>query len=320
MNEDIENGAKHASDMQITSAYDTEDDSRPSETEVDAPQAPIRILAQILSFIACTLCALIFSFLAKSKAMQTDAYAMIIDASFYWMIRIADAFTNHLYETEKWRQVEEQHIDGGGSTGQKRQLQQQSREQALETTMFQVKLLPSIVTTLTLVVVAIWVILDSVRMILIHEPPETSTPDDQYDPSFRLMIVFSSVNLGLDALNMVVFSRVKHMFGCHTPFRSQTSAASSKACTTHSLILVDLLRTLSALIAGVTAKFSQRVTSEGADATAAILLSLLTLLGMFPVLHELRQRWNEWKVARIVEKNEGSNHSRDTELSAQSSE
>ena len=112
--------------------------------------------------------------MAKSKAMLADTAAMAVDACTY-------AF-NLVSERRKPKATRKQ------------------------------RLLLELVTPLFSVITLLCVNVFSTRgavMTLIH-PPEV-TPTDQPDP--YIMLVFSSLNLGLDILNVTCFARAKKLFG-----------------------------------------------------------------------------------------------------------
>lgn len=69
-------------------------------------------------------------------------------------------------------------------------------------------------------------------------------------------------------------------------------------------VFADTLRSIAVIIAAVLAEVVDGVTPEEADATAAVVVSVLILLSLLPLFHGLKQTFAELRAIRAEESSE----------------
>lgn len=139
------------------------------------------------SFLGFTLVQLAFAFAARSQAMMADCAAMAVDAITYLF--------NFFAERTKHREITEE-------------------EKALDPEVFQsrrklmrlyLELIPPLISVTTLLVVTIVSLKQAVEVLVDNEPLDKP-------PDVILMLVFSGLNLLLDAVNVRCFAKAEDHF------------------------------------------------------------------------------------------------------------
>lgn len=142
-----------------------------------------------VSFLSFALLQLSFAAVAQSQAMMGDAAAMIVDAMTYLFNWIAERRKNHLDSL----------VAGLANPARTRR--------KLELHM---EIIPPLISVVTLVIVIILVLRRSIRILILDQH---RSRDQQGNPNVGLMMIFSILNLFLDALNVFCFAQAKHLTG-----------------------------------------------------------------------------------------------------------
>lgn len=346
------------------------------------------------SFMTFTLCQTVAAFVAGSEAMMGDSAAMFVDALTYLFNLVA--------ERKKNRFDEEQCDD---VVGRDPVIACRIRQRTKRKMTLHLELVPPLVSVTSLMIVMAFVLRKAIRVLILDIHRDKSK---QGDPNVNLMLTFSSVNLGLDFVNVFCFARAKHLMGYDThieetkisyeyvettdkgldgnrihgapqverdrqrsngahengdnvtytiqeqsnglPSRSvdekqtdeqeEKEGANLNMCSAYTVSLVlplcccllssshfffccftkhvfaDTLRSIAVIIAAVVAKVVDEVTPEEADATAAVVVSVLILLSLIPLFQGMIQTSSELRAIRAEE----SSESKFSEESNQTSE
>jgi Co/Zn/Cd efflux system component len=142
-----------------------------------------------VSFLSFALLQMSFAAVAQSQAMMGDAAAMIVDAMTYLFNWIAERRKNHLDSL----------VSGLANPARtKRKLE------------LHMEIVPPLISVVTLVIVIILVLRRSVHILVLDRH---RSRDQQGNPNVGLMMIFSILNLFLDALNVFCFAQAKHLTG-----------------------------------------------------------------------------------------------------------
>jgi Co/Zn/Cd efflux system component len=142
-----------------------------------------------VSFLSFALVQLSFAVVAGSQAMTGDAAAMIVDALTYLFNWVAERRKNHLDSLVAGR-------SNPARTRRKLELQ--------------MEIIPPFVSVVTLVIVIVLVLRKSIHILLLDRHRSRS---QQGNPNVGLMMIFSVLNLFLDALNVYCFAQASHLTG-----------------------------------------------------------------------------------------------------------
>jgi len=148
-----------------------------------------------------TLCQTVAAVIAGSEAMMGDSAAMFVDALTYLFNLIAERRKNHFDET--WH----------GTTEQDPERARRIRQRAKRKMILTMELVPPLVSVTTLIIVTAFVLRKAIRILMLDVHRDVSL---QGDPNLSLMLAFSTVNLGLDFVNVFCFARAKHLMGFDT--------------------------------------------------------------------------------------------------------
>lgn len=291
---------------------------------VNRPSNERLLATAFVTFFSFASLQLVFAFIAASEAMKGDSAAMMVDSMTYLF--------NWLAEHRK------HHFDWDGATGDSAidaVRAQKLRERAYRKVVLQMEVLPPLLSVSTLLAVTGVVTHRAVLVLMRGLVPAASR-----HPNLHLMMGFSLFNLGLDFLNVFCFARAKHLTGYATTATSdeeteeeaccdyhQNDADANGACqrtpphadekeeerpnlnmcSAYTHVLADTLRSFAVIIAALTAVFTPGVTPEQADATAAIVVSVLIALSLLPLfkglinsIHELRGILREERVEALL--------------------
>jgi Co/Zn/Cd efflux system component len=142
-----------------------------------------------VSFMSFALVQLSFAVVAGSQAMVGDAAAMIVDALTYLFNWVAERRKNHLDSLVHG-------LNNPARTRRKMELH--------------MEIIPPLVSVVTLVIVIVLVLKRSVHILLLDRH---RSRDQQGNPNVGLMMIFSVLNLFLDALNVYCFAQANHLTG-----------------------------------------------------------------------------------------------------------
>mmetsp|Transcript_11885 Transcript_11885/g.16635 ORF Transcript_11885/g.16635 Transcript_11885/m.16635 type:complete len:354 (-) Transcript_11885:1329-2390(-) len=190
-----------ASDLEETDkrtlVENEETNSRPSNETL--------LSTAFMSFMGFTICQTIAAVVAGSEAMMGDSAAMFVDALTYLFNWIAERRKNGFDEI--W---EQEHQADDEVNIEKQKLE---RERAKRKMVLKMELIPPLVSVTTLVGVTIMVSKQAIRVIILDVHRDES---EQANPNVNLMLIFSSMNLGLDVLNVFCFAKANHALGYET--------------------------------------------------------------------------------------------------------
>lgn len=130
-----------------------------------------------------------------------DSAAMFVDALTYLFNLVAERKKNHFDET--WQ----------GTTEQDPERARRIRQRAKRKMILTMELIPPLISVTTLIIVTIFVLRKAIRVLILDVHRDVS---QQGDPNVNLMLIFSSINLGLDFLNVFCFAKAKHLMGFET--------------------------------------------------------------------------------------------------------
>lgn len=187
----------------------------------------------------------------------------------------------------------------------------------------QLELVPPLMSVSILVIVTIIVLRNSIQTLILDRNREES---EQTQPNLDVMVAFAAVNLFVDLFNVTCFARAKHLLGYNTSEQSGTeqqygevidddvhsgsntddvqsgtdpeeseedTKVNLNMCSAYTHVFADTIRSLTVIVASVTAQVSKLVTPEEADAAAAVIVSAIILLSLVPLFSGLIRTWRE---------------------------
>lgn len=141
------------------------------------------------SFVGFMTIQAIFAYIAKSEAMMADCEAMMVDAVTYLLNLCAEHY--------KHRPLTEYELS----------LPQQQRLYRRELQRHCLEFIPPTISVITLILVTIYTLQDSITTVLAITGHGPSAMDDTDEVSLPIMFTFSFANLMLDILNVTCFTR-----------------------------------------------------------------------------------------------------------------
>jgi Co/Zn/Cd efflux system component len=146
------------------------------------------------SFFGFTLVQLVFAYAARSQAMMADCAAMAVDAITYLF--------NFFAEKTKHREI----------TEEEKLLDPDVLQSRLKLIRLYLELIPPLISVTTLLVVTIVSLKQAIEVLLENEPVDNP-------PDVILMLIFSGLNLLLDAVNVRCFASAEdHFVGIPSAF------------------------------------------------------------------------------------------------------
>ena len=146
------------------------------------------------------------AFIANSQAMKGDSAAMLVDSFTY--------FFNYMAEKKKATIRNEQRTQ--------QQLGVLSfREMLLlkcanHKKLLLLEIIPPLVSVSTLIIVTIMILHESILVLIEQFDPNFEVdPEDEEIPNLTIMLIFSTMNLILDLVNVFFFGRAHHLYGYH---------------------------------------------------------------------------------------------------------
>lgn len=139
--------------------------------------------------------------IAKSAAMLGDSAAMLIDSLTYLF--------NSWAERSKNISLEE--IDSSSLTDREKELRRMGRTRH----RLWLEILPPLFSVTFLIFLTIYIMLDGIKTLSFDasDDDDGSSKNTEDEPNIGVMFFFSTLNLGLDILNVTCFARARHAFG-----------------------------------------------------------------------------------------------------------
>ena len=164
-----------------------------TETKTDVATASNEYVLNVafFSFLGFLLVQVAFALIAHSQAMLADSAAMMVDAFTYLFNLVAERIKKRPMSID----------DAVPDIVRKRQRRRK---------VLYLEIVPPLISVVTLVVVSVVVLADAVETILkrwANEDHDDDIDDDM--PNAWIMFLFSSINLGLDVLNVTCFAKAK---------------------------------------------------------------------------------------------------------------
>jgi Co/Zn/Cd efflux system component len=195
---------------------DTMSTSRPNE----------RILVTaFVSFLCFAMTQISFAFIAGSVAMLGDSAAMIVDSMTYGFNWLAER-KKRQYDIQQGEEeaaaASASRSNEGYNIAEEEAASAAAAEMALvvrkrdkRKMVLKWETIPPVISVITLIVVTVLVIEKSTQA-LHRDKRDHGSANPQNGPNVNLMLIFSLVNLVLDAVNVMCFARAKHLMGYST--------------------------------------------------------------------------------------------------------
>jgi Co/Zn/Cd efflux system component len=175
----------------------------------DKPSNEELLTLAFVSFLTFTISQTVAGLVADSSALIVDASAMAIDSFTYGFNLIAERMKNRIeahisYKEQPSHNLTEEEFE--------RRLERSKRKLTL-----QLEIVPPIVSILTLVIVTSIILKESIDELQVDVKEEDEDPDHlQSNPNMNVMLVFSSLNLLVDLVNVLFFTQSDNVFGFQT--------------------------------------------------------------------------------------------------------
>ncbi|GBG34834.1 Hypothetical Protein FCC1311_110562 [Hondaea fermentalgiana] len=167
-----------------------------------------------------------------------------------------------------------------------------------ERTRFRLEFYIPLVSVAGLVATSIYIIDQAVEVISAQIP---SGPTDD-----KVMLIFSSVNLGIDALSVFCFVRIKGFLGFETVDRGgggggddektkggKAEQSNTNMCSAYTHVLADTMRSVAVIVAAVVSMSVSGVDGGLADAWAAVVVAAIIFATLIPLLRGIIQKYNQ---------------------------
>jgi len=207
----------------------------------DKPSNEELLSIAFISFLSFTVAQAVASYFARSEAMLGDSIAMGVDAFTYGFNLIAERMKNRadvliqsqmelemhtlqekkqqtsgMMEDEYDHEYDHEHEDAFelNNTSKQDDLDiERKTERAKRKLKLTLELIPPFISVITLVACTAFILHESVAMLVLDSQRDANLQDS---PNVSIMFVFSSLNLIVDAVNIVFFSKADHAFGYDT--------------------------------------------------------------------------------------------------------
>jgi len=264
---------------------------------------------------------LIASIVAGSESMLGDSIAMMVDALTYLFNLCAEQQKDfYAIKLQQQQQLEtsSSHIHEVPTS--------QNKIMVLKYHKYthQLELIPPLLSVTILLVVTVVVLKESIYTLILDSIRDVSL---QADPNVNLMAIFSFLNLLLDVINIVYFASSKHAMDykkCDTNIFSDgrksvsiednenddddddNSVSNLNMYSAYTHVFADTLRSFAIIFASLLAKFTDSITSEIADAAAAVVVSVLIMLSLIPLIGGMVQTYKALRDVNILLKSKES--------------
>jgi len=278
-----------------------------------------------ISFQTFAMVQLTASIVAGSESMLGDSIAMMVDALTY-LFNLCAERQKDFYAIKLQQQLEtsSSHIHKIPT--------QQNKIMILKYNKYthQLELIPPLLSVIILLVVTGIVLKKSIYTLILDRIRDVSL---QADPNVNVMSIFSFLNLLLDVMNIFYFSSSQHAMdykiGGTNIFSDSRNSDSTEdneddddddnvsnlnmySAYTH--VFADTLRSFAIIFASLLAKFTDSITSEIADATAAVAVSILIMLSLIPLIGGMVQTYKALRdVNNILKSKESLENDEDNE-------
>lgn len=201
----------------------------------DKPSNEELLSIAFISFLSFTVAQAVASYFARSQAMLGDSIAMGVDAFTYGFNLIAERMKNRAdvliqsqMELEMRTQEKKQQTSGMVEDEYEHEHEdafelntsiqddsdiERKAERAKRKLKLTLELVPPFISVVTLVACTAFILHESVAMLVLDSQRDINLQDS---PNVRIMFVFSFLNLVVDAVNIVFFSKADHAFGYDT--------------------------------------------------------------------------------------------------------
>ena len=202
----------------------------------DKPSNEELLSIAFISFLSFTIAQAVASYFARSQAMLGDSIAMGVDAFTYGFNLIAERMKNRadvLIQSQMELEMrtlqdkkeqssemvedeyEHEHEDAFelNTSIQDDSDIERKAERAKRKLKLTLELVPPFISVVTLVAVTAFILHESVAMLVLDSQRDVNLQDS---PNISIMFVFSFLNLVVDAVNIVFFSKADHAFGYDT--------------------------------------------------------------------------------------------------------
>lgn len=138
-----------------------------------------------------------------------------------------------------------------------------------------------LMSVIVLIGISLYIFCDSIGTI--SNPPEQSVDD-------YIMMVFATINLILDVLNIMCFHRANRVFGFPTRETDEGDVANTNMCSAYTHVIADTFRSLAVLFAAMISSNSD-VNADIADGWAAIAVSFIIAATTIPLFAGLVEKY-----------------------------
>lgn len=175
----------------------------------DKPSNEELLTLAFVSFLTFTICQTVAGLVADSSALLVDASAMAIDSFTYGFNLVAERMKNRIEAHINYREQSSHNLT---EEEFERRLERSKRKLTL-----QLEIVPPVVSVLTLVIVTSIILKESIDALQVDVKEEDEDPDNlQSNPNMNVMLVFSSLNLLVDLVNVLFFTKSDNVFGFQT--------------------------------------------------------------------------------------------------------
>jgi Co/Zn/Cd efflux system component len=249
----------------------TQDNHAHDENDKDQVPSNEKLLAiAFFTFFAFALTQLVFALISGSTALLGDVAAMIVDSISY--------LCNWNAERKKKNYDREQLEQTAGNTlsAEAARICERNRRKMV----LKLEIITPVISIVALMLVSAYVVQKSVSVLQLLDSTSAA-------PNLTIMLIFSSVNLMLDVLNIFCFSKANLGLGNafhRSPHRPHVNL---NMCSAFTHVFADTLRSIAVLFAAALAKLWSGVTPADADAMAALVVSGVIVLSLLPLLKGL---------------------------------
>lgn len=175
----------------------------------DKPSNEELLTLAFVSFLTFTICQTIAGIVADSSALLVDASAMAIDSFTYGFNLIAERMKNRIEAHIGYREQQSHNL-----TEEELERRQERSKRKLT---LKLEIVPPVISVLTLVIVTSFILKESIKTLKADVKEEDKDPDNlQSNPNMNVMLVFSSLNLLLDLVNVLFFAKSDNVFRFQT--------------------------------------------------------------------------------------------------------
>jgi hypothetical protein len=184
----------------------------------DKPSNEELLSIAFISFLTFTICQAVAAYFANSQAMMGDSMAMGVDAFTYGFNLMAERMKHKTHVSIPCLNMNTLNIPQ-----MQMQIQHDERwnQRAKRKQTLVLELVPPIISVTTLVLVTAFILHESVSVLVLEldEHRDSDVNQNQHQraqPNVIIMFAFSCLNLVVDAVNIMFFSKADHAFGYDT--------------------------------------------------------------------------------------------------------